>query len=191
MPVLRINIREIGRWQHHLQKQDPIHHHIKNLIDPQWHHQSVIKSMSILILHLKLTEEKEVVRRDHWPLPRAIREVNRRRAPSRVRGPPHRGRSADGLVLLSPGLVPDHLAALLGARSLSPGDELSKNLLPIADHVLKAVPGAARSVKVARGLEIDLVRKEGENLKVTQNRDLNLVVVVVRRVKMNVVVNSL
>lgn len=124
-----------------------------------------------------------------------MREVNRHRVPSRVRGPSRRDRSAGGLVpqsLVDP--VPDHPAAPLpGARSLSPGAEQSQNLPQIIDHVLRAAPGVVRSVKVARDLEIDLTRKEGGNLKVqvTQSHDPNLEVEVDRRAKTNVVANSL
>lgn len=167
IPIIKISIKETERWQHHLQKQDLKHHHIRYLIDPQRHHRRVLRSMIILLLHLKATEEKELLRRDHWPLPRAMREINRLRVLSRVRGPSHRGRSADGLVLQSlADLVPGHPAVLLpGARSLNLGDERSQKLPLTVDHVLRAVPGAARSAKVVQDLEIDLTLKEGGNLK--------------------------
>lgn len=126
-----------------------------------------------------------------------MREVNRRRALSPVRGPSRRGRSADVRVLQNPSdQVLGHPAGhLLDARSLSPDAEQSQNLPQIIDHVLRAAPVVVRSVKVVRDLEIDLSRKVGGNLKaqVTQNHDPNptVEVEVDRRVKTSVAANSL
>lgn len=126
-----------------------------------------------------------------------MREVNRHRVPSRVRGPLHRGRSADGLVLQSlVDLVLGHPAIPLpGAHSLSPGDEQRPNHLRNIDHALKAAPGVVRTVKIVLDLEIVQTRKEGGNLKVqvTQSHDRNPVVEVEadHQAKTNVVANLL